>query len=126
LLAASDIFALPSLYEGSSLALLEAMASRRPVVSSAIPGTDEIIQDGLTGLLIPPNDETALASAIRRLLADGGLRDRLASAARVRAETEFTRETMASRISSVYGRLLRLEESTGDSPPAPTLRARGR
>ena len=67
LLAASDVFALPSLYEGSSLALLEAMAAGRAVISSSIGGTAELIEDG-TGLLVPPGDVGALGSAIRRLL----------------------------------------------------------
>ena len=56
LLAACDVFALPSLYEGSSLAVLEAMAARRAVVSSAIGGTDELIEDGASGLLVPPGE----------------------------------------------------------------------
>src|SRR5262249_5244968 len=67
LLAAADVFALPSLYEGSSLAVLEAMAARRAVVSSAVGGTEELIEDGESGLLVPPGDAAALAGAIRRL-----------------------------------------------------------
>jgi glycosyltransferase involved in cell wall biosynthesis len=63
LLAACDVFALPSLYEGSSLAVLEAMAAGAPVVSSAIAGTDELIEDGSSGLLVPPGDSEALAAA---------------------------------------------------------------
>lgn len=103
LLAACDVFALPSLYEGSSLAVLEAMAARRPVLSSAIGGTDELIADGEDGLLVPPDDVTALAAALRRLLGDGQLRAALARRARERAEAEFSREAMSRRVEGIYG-----------------------
>lgn len=106
LLAACDVFALPSLYEGTSLAVLEAMAARRAVVSSAIGGTEELIDDGASGLLVPPGDAGALAAALRGLLADPGLRERLAASARARVERDFTREGMAARVSAIYERLL--------------------
>jgi glycosyltransferase involved in cell wall biosynthesis len=106
LLAACDVFALPSLYEGTSLAVLEAMAARRPVVSSAIGGTEELIEDGRSGLLVPPSDADALAAALRRLLEDAGLRERLAARARERVEREFTRTAMAARVSAVYREVL--------------------
>lgn len=106
LLAACDVFALPSLYEGTSLAVLEAMAARRPVVSSAIGGTEELIEDGRSGLLVPPCDAGALAAALRRLLGDVGLREQLVARARERVEREFTRAGMAARVSTVYRELL--------------------
>jgi starch synthase (maltosyl-transferring) len=106
LLAACDVFALPSLYEGSSLAVLEAMAARRPIVSSAIPGTDELIEDGRTGLLVPPGDAGGLAAALRRLLGDPELAARLANAARERVELDLTRTAMTTRVEGVYRRLL--------------------
>jgi glycosyltransferase involved in cell wall biosynthesis len=106
LLAACDIFALPSLYEGSSLAVLEAMAAGAPVVSSAIGGTDELIEDGSSGLLAPPGDAQALAAALRRLLDDPDLRESLAARARERVERDLTRERMAARVTGVYRELL--------------------
>lgn len=106
LLAACDVFALPSLYEGSSLAVLEAMAVGVPVVSSAIGGTDELIEDGESGLLVPPGDAAALAAALRRVLGDGELRRRLAARARERVERDLTRERMAVRVTGVYRELL--------------------
>ena len=106
LLAACDVFALPSLYEGSSLAVLEAMAAGRPVVSSMIGGTDELIEDGLSGLLVPPGDADALADALRRLLADRELGATLAARARERVERDFTREAMARRIARLYEEVL--------------------
>jgi len=108
LLAACDVFALPSLYEGSSLAVLEAMAARRAVVSSAIGGTEELIADGESGLLVPAGDATALATALRRVIDDDSLRGELAARARERAETEFGRATMGQRVERIY------EELAGD------------
>lgn len=106
LLAACDVFALPSLYEGSSLAVLEAMAARRAVVSSAIGGTAELITDDEDGLLVPPNDAEALTAALRRLLDDAALRERLAARARQRAEGEFGSAAMGQRMEGIYAELL--------------------
>lgn len=106
LLAACDAFVLPSLYEGSSLAVLEAMAARRPVVSSAIPGTDELIEDGADGLLVPPGDSAALAAALRGLLGDGELGEGLARRARERVEERFSPAALASGVEAVYEDLL--------------------
>jgi glycosyltransferase involved in cell wall biosynthesis len=106
LLAACDVFALPSLYEGSSLAVLEAMAARIPIVSSAIGGTEELIEDGRSGLLVAPGDSEALAAALRRVLGDPGLRKSLATHARERVEAGLTREATASQVTGVYRELL--------------------
>jgi glycosyltransferase involved in cell wall biosynthesis len=106
LLAACDVFALPSLFEGTSLAVLEAMAAGRAVVSSSIGGTDELIEDGVSGLLVPPGDAAALGGAIQRLLGDAELRASMAARARRRAHTEFTRQEMAKRVERVYTEVL--------------------
>jgi glycosyltransferase involved in cell wall biosynthesis len=117
LLAAADVFALPSLYEGSSLAVLEAMAARIPIVSSAIGGTEELIEDGRSGLLVAPGDPEALATALRRVLGDAELRKGLASRARERVEAGLTREQMAARVSGVYRELLGEAPSHGEAGP---------
>lgn len=106
LLAACDVFALPSLYEGTSLAVLEAMAAGRAVVSSAIGGTDELVENGVSGLLVAPGDAAALGGAIGRLLDDPELRQAMAVSARERAESEFTRQQMAQRVERVYTEVL--------------------
>jgi glycosyltransferase involved in cell wall biosynthesis len=106
LLAASDVFALPSLYEGSSLALLEAMAAGRAVISSSIGGTAELIEDGTNGLLVPPGDVGALSSAIRRLLRDDGLRARLGARGRDRVEANFAERATADAVEGVYSEVL--------------------
>lgn len=82
LLPAFDIFALPSQTEGLSIALLEACASELAIVATAVGGNPEIIKDGQTGLLVPPDDNTALAQSIRRLLDSPTLRRKLGQQAR--------------------------------------------
>ena len=81
-LPAFDIFALPSQTEGLSIALLEACASELAIVATAVGGNPEIIQDGQTGLLVPVDDNRALARAIRNLLNDPPLRQALGQRAR--------------------------------------------
>jgi len=82
LLPAFDVFALPSQTEGLSIALLEACATGLAVVASRVGGNPEIIQDGQTGLLIPPDDNPSLHGALDRLLGEPELRQQLGSAAR--------------------------------------------
>jgi glycosyltransferase involved in cell wall biosynthesis len=106
LLAASDAFVLPSRFEGTPLALLEAMAAGKPVVASAIPGTDEIVADGETGLLVRPNDSDALAAALRRVVSDPGLRARLGAAAGRHAAAAHSAAASTRRVEAVYETLL--------------------
>jgi len=106
LLAACDVFALPSLYEGSSLAVLEAMAARRAVVSSAIGGTEELIEDGRNGLLVEPGDVAGLRAALARLLEDAELRGELGRRARERAERDFAPEAMVAANERIYRELV--------------------
>jgi glycosyltransferase involved in cell wall biosynthesis len=107
LLAASDVFVLPSFFEGSSLAVLEAMAAMKPVVATAIGGTDELIVDGESGRLVPPADPGALAAALRQVIADRPLRTRFGQNARDRVEQHFSAAGMAKRVAQVYESLLR-------------------
>ena len=107
LLAASDAFVLPSLFEGTPLAILEAMAAGLPVVASRIDGIDELIVDGEDGLLVPPGEPDRLADALRRVVAEPDLRARLGNAARDRVASEFSAAATAARVSRVYEDLLR-------------------
>jgi len=105
-LAALDVFVLPSRFEGLSLALLEAMAAGRPVVATAVSGTVEVVRHEATGLLVPPNDPEALAAALRRLLAERALAERLARAGQEHVLTRYTIEPVARRYEAMYEELL--------------------
>ena len=108
--AAADAFVLPSLNRGEAfgLVLLEAMRARLPVVASAIPGSGigEVVADGETGLLVPPGDADALASALVRLR-DADLRARMGARGRERFEARFTLERSAQRWLALYEDVLR-------------------
>jgi glycosyltransferase involved in cell wall biosynthesis len=107
LLAACDAFVLPSRFEGTSLALLEAMALGKAVIASAIPGTDEIVIDGKSGLLVRSGDSDELAAALRRIAAAPVLREQLGAAARRRVESDFSAVSSTARVMAVYEDLLR-------------------
>lgn len=100
--AASDIFVMPSLWEGLPLAVLEAMFAARPLIATTASGIPEAVRDGEEGLLIAPADAGALAQAVHRLLRDPGLRERLGLNARARAERDFSITAMADAYERLY------------------------
>lgn len=102
-----DIFCLPSLSEGLSSAILAAMASRLPVVSTDVGGIPELVKDEETGYLVPPNDSPLLAEALRRLLLDSQLCQRMGVAGRRRVEELFTVTRKLKTTHLVYQRLIR-------------------
>ena len=104
--AAADVFALPSLTEGSSNVLLEAMAARVPIVATKAGGNPEIILHDETGLLVPIGDSQSLASAIARLLGAPDLALRFAEAAFARAAHEFSVEKYRHRLVGFYAEAL--------------------
>ena len=110
LLESCDVFVLPSIYEGLPLSILEAMSARKPVIATQIGGTDEAVIANETGLLIPPADPHALAAAIRKILSDRSLAQRLASAGRVRVEQEFSAARMVQQMIELYDELLDKQE----------------
>jgi len=89
ILPALDVFVLASTMEGTSLALMEAMASGTPCVATAVGGTPEIITDGESGLLVPPGDMPSLSSTVLRLLEDDGLRETLGQKGRQRVRQDY-------------------------------------
>jgi len=101
-IAAADVFVLPSLAEPFGLVLLEAMALGRPVVATRAGGPLEIVVDGQTGLLVPPASPPALAEAIRGLLADPDGRRRMGENGLARYRDRFTAERMARATAGVY------------------------
>jgi glycosyltransferase-like protein len=98
---AADALAFPSIKEGWGLAVLEAMAARLPVVATDIPVFREYLTPGQDALLVPPADPGALAGAMRSLVDDGALRDRLRTAG-ARVASRFTWEAAASRHQALY------------------------
>jgi glycosyltransferase involved in cell wall biosynthesis len=101
-----DVFAMSSITEGLGSAVLEAMACRRPVVATRAGGIPEAVEDGASGLLVPPHDEPALAAAIVRLLRDPALAAALAAAGRTRVEQAFSVERMVAGTVAVYEKFL--------------------
>lgn len=103
LLAASDSFVLPSLWEGLPLALVEAMAGRLPVIATNVSGTEQVMIGGKTGWIVPPGDASALADAMRELLADDRRAATMAASARHRA-IRFSAEAQAAELSALFER----------------------
>jgi len=102
LLERADAFVLPSLWEGLPGAVMEAMASGLPVVATDVPGTRELVIDGVTGYLVPPKDPTALAQGLQRLAQDATARAAMGQAGRLRITTEFSMATMITRHEELY------------------------
>jgi glycosyltransferase involved in cell wall biosynthesis len=102
--AALDVAVLPSYREAQGLAILEAMALRRPVVATAVGGVPEMIEHQRTGLLVPPRDSGALGAAITRLLTDHPLADTLARAGHDFVHDNFSIEHMIGAVSAIYVR----------------------
>lgn len=97
-----DVFALSSRREGISNTVLEAMASGVPVVASATGGNLELIEDGRTGMLVPPADSEAIARALLSYAGDDDMRERHGRAARARAEREYSLRRMLAEYESLY------------------------
>jgi sugar transferase (PEP-CTERM/EpsH1 system associated) len=118
--AAFDVFALPSLNEGISNTILEAMASGLPVVATRVGGNPELVVEGATGTLVSPEDPAELAGAIERYLDDPALRRAHATAGRERAERDFSIRTMVRRYEDLYAslfdrRVLGIREERGSA-----------
>jgi glycosyltransferase involved in cell wall biosynthesis len=105
-LCASDIFVLPSLWEGLPNALLEAMALGLPVVASGVDGVLEAVTDGEDGMLVAPGRAGVLSEVLARLMADPELRRRLGHAARARMAENFTLPAMLAGYEAAYRSLL--------------------
>jgi glycosyltransferase involved in cell wall biosynthesis len=116
LLALMDVVVHPSLEEGFSNAVLEAMAAGRALVVTAVGGNPEAVTDEVTGVLVPPRDPAALAGAVLRLLADPAARVRLGDAARRRVASDFTLDAMVRQYEALYQRLI--DRPSGRSAPS--------
>lgn len=97
-----DVFVLPSVLEGFGIVLIEAMAMGKPVVATSVGGIPEVVEDGVTGILVTPRDSQQLADAVGRLLQDPQLSWQMGHAGRERAQRCFSREQAISRIQTLY------------------------
>jgi glycosyltransferase involved in cell wall biosynthesis len=105
-LAAADVFVLPSLWEGLPIGLLEAMAMGKPVIATRVDGTIEVVTDGENGLLVEAGNAGQLAEALVRLGQDRGRRDVFAAKARETVKEQFDAANMTRQIEDVYCRVL--------------------
>jgi glycosyltransferase involved in cell wall biosynthesis len=105
--AAADLLVQTSAWEGLPLTILEAMGSGVPVVAYGVGGVPELVLDGVTGLLVAPQDLDGLTASVRRLIADPQLRRRLGAAGVEHVGGRFTLEGMVSRVEGVYDRVMR-------------------
>ncbi len=101
-LAACDIYVLPSLWEGLPIGLLEAMAMRKAVIGTNVDGTREVLCDGENGLVVEPGDVSALAAAILRLAGDGELRESMGARAEETVRERFNATVMTKEIENIY------------------------
>jgi glycosyltransferase involved in cell wall biosynthesis len=106
ILSILDLFVLPSIEEGLPMAVLEAMASGRGIVATRIGGTEELIQDGVTGVLVPPKDVHALAGAIYGLLKEHDKINRFGMLAREAAKNNFSINNMLKNYERLYEELV--------------------
>jgi len=102
ILSAMDIFVLPSVIEGLSYSILEAMASGVPVVATRVGGNGELIREGIDGHLVPPGDRSALIDALMHLISDEKARRAMGSKVRQRAVQIFSLQEMVTRYQTMY------------------------
>jgi len=101
-LSRMDILVLPSLWEGLGVTILEAMALGKPVVATMVGGIPEVVSDGETGLLVPSDDEEALASALHKLLSDPKLAHEMGRRGKIVVEERFPSTRTAREVEEVY------------------------
>jgi len=101
-----DIFAMPSLDEGLPVAIIEAMAEGLPVVATSVGGMPELVEEGLTGFLVPPSDVTALANRLRLLILNPTRANAMGAAGRQRANEHFSVDRMVQQVAGIYDSLI--------------------
>ena len=109
LLHCMDVYCLPSLWEGLSIALLEAMAMGKAIIATPTDGTKELIVDGKNGLVVPFNDVQAIVDAIGRFVKDNGLMSRCSDEARKVVEKRFNAQRVADSVSVIYHKFINLK-----------------
>jgi glycosyltransferase involved in cell wall biosynthesis len=113
LLAALDVAVLSSDYEGTPLSVMEYMAAGKPVVATRVGGVPEVVEDGVTGVLVEPRDPAALAAAVVGLVSDGERAVRMGEAGRERQRREFSIEAATGKAEALYEELYRAKSKAG-------------
>lgn len=126
LLVQHDIFVLPSFAEGVPVVLMEALGSRLAVVSTLVGGVTELVEDGVTGLLVRPYDRLQLRESLRRLIDDHALRQRLGEAGREKVLDQFVSADEARRLGHLFdsyqrGREVETRPARPESPSSSTV-----
>jgi glycosyltransferase involved in cell wall biosynthesis len=116
-----DLFAMSSTTEGLGTSLLDAMACSRAIVATRAGGIPEVVDDGVTGCLVPLGDHAALAQAIVRLLKDEAARSRMGEAGSARVRERFTVERMVAATADVYARVVGRGHEAGTESPGPPM-----
>ena len=109
LLATFDLFVLPSLTEGISLTLLEAMSAGLPIVATNVGGNPEIVIDNKSGMIVPPQNINSMANAIIRIMSDKDTAKQMGLAGKIRAQERFSIEAMVSQYEQLYRDILNLK-----------------
>jgi glycosyltransferase involved in cell wall biosynthesis len=113
-----DVFAMSSVTEGLGTSLLDAMACARPIVASRTGGIPEVVDEGVTGLLVPPRDHGAMAAGIVRLLKDDAARRLMGEAGLARVRDRFTVDRMVAETAAVYARVAGTGHVAGTENPS--------
>lgn len=101
-LAKADALVLPSFAEGLPVVLMEALASARPVIATQVAGISELVENGVTGFVVPPGDADTLADRITQLAADPAMRNRMGEAGRTKVRPDFDVRIEAARIGALF------------------------
>jgi glycosyltransferase involved in cell wall biosynthesis len=118
-LSAVDIFCLPSLQQGLGVMMLEAMALGRPVIASGVGGITSVIEDRVSGLVVPPGDSGSLAAGMMELLVQRDFARGLAAAGRELVREKFSESRMLDELISVYRDVAQTVDRSGESVPVP-------
>ena len=118
-LPAIDIFCLPSLQQGLGVMMLEAMALGRPVIASGVGGVTSVIEDRVTGLIVPPSDSESLSERILELLRQRDFARRLASAGQELIRTRFSEQRMLDELLNVYRDVAQTVDRAAEAAPIP-------
>jgi glycosyltransferase involved in cell wall biosynthesis len=121
--ARADAFVLPSFAEGVPVVLMEAMAAKCPVIATRIAGIPELIEHGISGLVVPPGRSDLLADAIERVLANRAAAERMAEAGAEKVKRDYNLHKIAPQIAAIFRRYL---EPRAEAPRARAIDARAR